>query len=175
MERKETKVSPTPGRRVLRWASELLGLLLVLFLVHLWQTRDLVVGDAPALVGETLAGENFDLSAVGNRPVLIHFWATWCPVCGVEADSIDSLSQAYPVITVAMQSGSAREVREHLQAHDLGFNTINDADGRIATDWHVKGLPTSYIVDKDMKIRFVTVGYTPELTLRLRLWLSEHS
>ncbi|MET0066021.1 MAG: protein disulfide oxidoreductase [Candidatus Thiodiazotropha sp.] len=175
MDKQETKPSPSLARRMLRWGAELSGVLLVLFLVHLWQTRDLVVGDAPSLVGQTLAGEHFDLSGLGEGPVLIHFWASWCPVCGLEASSIDDLSRSHPVITVAMQSGSEQEVREHLQSRNLGFSTINDADGRIAAAWRVKGLPTSYIVDKDLKIRFVTVGYTPELTLRLRLWLSEHS
>jgi thiol-disulfide isomerase/thioredoxin len=175
MEQRETKQSPTLGRRMLRWGAELFGLLLVLFLIHLWQTRNLVVGDAPPLTGQTLAGENFDLAQFADGPVLIHFWASWCPVCGLEASSIDDLSRSHRVITVAMQSGSAQAVREHLQARSLGFSTINDVDGDIAAAWRVKGLPTSYIVDKDLKIRFVTVGYTPELTLRLRLWLSEHS
>ena len=143
-----------------------------MFLVHLWQTRDLAQGEAPPLTANTLEGVPVDLGSHTDWPVLVHFWATWCPVCGLEASAIDQLSQKHSVVTVAMQSGRDKEVSDYLRQHELQFTTINDPDGELSAAWRVKGLPTSYIVDKDKQIRFVSVGYTPELTLRLRLWLA---
>jgi thiol-disulfide isomerase/thioredoxin len=165
--------TPPMRRRLLGWGLQLIGLMVVLFLIHLWQTRDSVKGEAPPLLAHTLDGQPIDLMSHKELPVLIHFWSTWCPVCGLEASTIDQLSKDHAVVTVAMQSGQDQEVNNYLQEHELGFSTINDPQGRISSAWRVKGLPTSYIVDKDHKIRFVSVGYTPELTLRLRLWLAE--
>jgi len=42
--------------------------------------RDMVSGAAPALQGVTLAGQPYKLPAHPDHPVLVHFWATWCPV-----------------------------------------------------------------------------------------------
>lgn len=148
--------------------------MLILFLIHLWQTRDLIEGAAPSLSATTLDGLPFDLGSHNDGPVLVHFWASWCPVCKLEAASIQRLSEDYQVVTVAMQSGKESEVIEYLKAHELSFTTINDPMGRLASAWRVKGVPTSYLIDKDHNVRFVTVGYTPELTLRLRLWLLEN-
>jgi hypothetical protein len=73
-----------------------------------------------------------------------------------------------------MQSGREPEVKAYLQEHELGFTTINDPKGKISSAWRVNGVPTSYILDKDRHVKFVSIGYTPEFSLRLRLWLLEN-
>ncbi|MBV2090857.1 MAG: protein disulfide oxidoreductase [Candidatus Thiodiazotropha sp. (ex Ctena orbiculata)] len=170
----ENSVKPPLTRRLLSWGFQLAGLLLVLFLIHLWQTRDLVAGVAPPLSANSLEGLPVDLESFGNEPVVVHFWATWCPVCKLEASAIEQLAEDHKVVTVAMQSGPAAEVSDYLEANDLGFTTINDPQGRLSSAWRVRGLPTSYIIDENRQVRFVSVGYTPEFTLRLRLWLLDH-
>jgi thiol-disulfide isomerase/thioredoxin len=167
-------VKPPITRRLFSWALQLLGLLLVLFLIHLWQTRDLVEGVAPPLSGDSLQGVPVDLDALGDEPIVVHFWATWCPVCKLEGPAIEQLAEDHQVVTVAMQSGQAEEVSDYLQSNDLEFTTINDPQGKLASAWHVRGLPTSYIIDENRQVRFVSVGYTPALTLRLRLWLLDN-
>jgi peroxiredoxin len=162
-------------RRLLRWSVEGAFLLLALYLIHLWQTWDTVKGTAPALSEATLSGERFSLDQERGRPLLVYFWASWCPVCGITSGNIDRLSQNHAVITVAMQSGSDAELRRHLETEALNFSAISDPDGRIANRWHVKGVPTLYILDKQNRIRSTTVGYTSSLGLRARLWLAEQS
>ncbi|MCG7982693.1 MAG: protein disulfide oxidoreductase [Candidatus Thiodiazotropha lotti] len=172
--KQESSVNPPLTRRLLRWGFQLAGLLLVLFLIHLWQTRDLVAGLAPPLSANSLEGLPVDLDTLGSEPVVVHFWATWCPVCKLEAPAIDDLAEDHKVVTVAMQSGQAAEVSDYLEANELGFTTINDPQGKLSSNWRVRGLPTSYIIDENRQVRFVSVGYTPELTLRLRLWLLDN-
>ncbi|WP_316365235.1 protein disulfide oxidoreductase [Candidatus Thiodiazotropha sp. CDECU1] len=160
-------------RRLLSWLMHIGTIVMAVYLIHLWQTRDLVEGVAPALSGETLHGERFDLGRQTQGPLLVHFWATWCPVCKLESGGIASLSRDYPVVTVAMQSGSQRDVREFLDQQKLQLPVINDSDGSLAAAWGVTGVPTSYIVDGEGRIRFTSVGFTLPLTLRMRLWLTE--
>lgn len=139
--------------------------------IRLWQQRDMPSGAAPALQGLTLAGRSYSLPAHPERPVLVHFWATWCPVCRAEQGSIAAIAQDNAnVITVAMQSGRPEEVVRHMREQGIAFSVVNDEDGRISAAWGVHAVPASFIVASDGEIRFVEVGYTTEIGLRLRLW-----
>ncbi len=77
------------------------------------------------------------------------------------------------MVTVAMQSGSENDVTEFLRQNQLRFPVINDPDGKLSSAWRVTGVPTSYIIGGDGRVRFSSVGFTLPLTLRMRLWLAE--
>jgi len=163
----------TPARR--RWwrrAAEVALVLVVILGVRAYQQRDIVTGPAPALAGVLLDGKPFTLAPLAGQTQLVHFWATWCPICRLEEDSIEALARDYPTITVAMQSGSDDEVAQYMQKEALSFPVLNDPEGVLAAQWGVRGVPASFIVDTAGRIRFVEVGYTTGIGLRLRLWLA---
>ena len=169
------EASVTPSQRHRRWwryAGEALLLVLLLIGMHSWQIRDLPVGPAPPLEDVLLNGDPITLAALRGQPVLVHFWATWCPVCKLEQGSIATLARDHYVISIAMQSGSKAEVLNHLKHNDLAFPVINDPDAAQAQRWRVRAVPTSFIIDGAGGIRFIEVGYTTEVGLRLRLWLA---
>ena len=76
----------------------------------------------------------------------------------------------YPVLTIAMQSGSVAEVAQVLQKRELDWPTLVDADGAITRQYGLPGVPGLVLLDTQGMIRFVEVGYTTEIGLRLRLW-----
>ena len=66
-----------------RWRATVINLILIVALVagiRAWQQRDMVSGDAPLLRGITLGGDFYDLPGHLGRPLLVHFWATWCGI-----------------------------------------------------------------------------------------------
>jgi thiol-disulfide isomerase/thioredoxin len=156
----------------LRRAAEALVVLLLILGIRAWQQSGIASGPAPALAGVLLDGKPVALAAFAGRPVLVHFWATWCPICSAEQGSIDALARDTPVITVAMQSGEHDAVVQHMRKETLSFPVLNDPDGVIAAQWGVRAVPASFIVDGAGQIRFVEVGYTTGIGLRLRLWLA---
>ena len=157
----------------LRRAIEVLLVVALIAGIRAWQQRDIVSGAAPSLQGALLDGKPFVLAARPAQPVLVHFWATWCSVCRAEQGAIEAIAHDNPnVITVAMQSGSRDEVAKHLGEHGLSFAVVNDPDGRISAAWGVHAVPASFIVDTNGRIRFVEIGYTTGVGLRLRLWLA---
>ena len=162
-------------KRWFRWATEALIVLVVVVGVHFYTTRGAVRGVAPAIQGVTLDGRPVALSQWRGRPVLVHFWATWCPVCKLEQGSIANLARSHAVITVATQSGDAAKVRAWLRAEGLQMPVLLDADGTMAAAWGARGVPASFIIDGGGRIRFVEFGYTTEWGLRLRLWLAKWS
>lgn len=163
--------TPNPKRRRwLRWGIELLVFILVIAGIRAYLQRDVVRGAAPAIAAHTLDGARFDLREAHGRPTLVHFWASWCPVCRAEEGTIADLARDYRVIAIAMQSGDADEVRAHVEKQKWPVPVIVDAAGTLARQYGVRGVPTSFVVDARGEIRAVEVGYTTELGLRLRLW-----
>ncbi|GMR16890.1 MAG: protein disulfide oxidoreductase [Gammaproteobacteria bacterium] len=153
-----------------RWLLEISLIFFIIFALRLWMQRDVVSGKAPNISAFMLNKQYFDLYQNKTRPLLIHFWATWCPVCKLEQLNIENISKDYPVITIAMQSGNNLELGQFMHDENLSFNVINDESGVLSKAYNIKGVPVSFIVAKNNKIEFVEVGYTTEPGLRLRLW-----
>ena len=161
--------------RTARWKTNLiwmLAIVLVYFGVRAWQTRDLPQGPAPQLQGVLLDGRGFDLAQTRGAPMLVYFWASWCPICRVSDGAIDALSRDYPVVTIAMQSGSDAEVSKFLREEGLRFPVLNDPEGVLAREWRVRGVPAGFIIDRNGDIRFVEMGFTSGWGWRARLWLA---
>ncbi len=105
-----------------------------------------------------------------DKPTLVHIWATWCPTCKLEASNIQTLSQYYNVLTIAVKSGSNDEIQEWMNESNYDFNVINDNNGFIASKFKMNVYPTTFIYDKDKKLVFSDVGYTSTWGLFLRMW-----
>jgi len=164
--------TPFVRRRLSRWLAQAGLLAAVLLGVHLWTTRDAVSGAAPVFDVVLLDGRRVTLSDYRGQPLLVHFWATWCPACRFEQGTVESIARDHQVLTVAMQSGGAAEVAAYLAEQGVGFPVQVDEHGEMATRWGVTGLPTSFVIDGRGQIRHVTAGLTTGLGLRLRLWLA---
>ena len=159
-----------------RWQRRLLFALLlaaVYFTAQLYSQRHLVSGPAPAFTAVTLKGRVIDQSVWHDKPVLLHFWATWCPICRLEQGSINSLAKDYRVITVAMDSGGNDAVEQYLAKNGLSFPVIVDPDGKLAARFGVSGVPTGFVIDTAGQIRFREIGLTSGWGWRLRLRLAE--
>ena len=159
-----------------KWFRVLVQILIFILLavaVRVYTQRDVVSGQAPSIVGKLLNGKQISLEDYKGAPVLVHFWASWCGVCGYEQDNIESIAKDYPVISVAMNSGTMQQVGGFMAQEGLSFPVINDPDGVIAQRYGVKAVPISFIVDGQGGIRFVETGYTTEFGLRSRLWLAD--
>jgi len=158
------------NKKVYRWIVELSIILIVLLAVRFWMQRDVVSGTAPNISAATLKGQHFDLYKDKRRPILVHFWATWCPICKLEQSNIENAAKDHPVITIAMQSGKNDELSQFMQEEKLSFDVINDENGMLSRSYNIRGVPVSFIINKENKIEFVEVGYTTEFGLRMRLW-----
>jgi thiol-disulfide isomerase/thioredoxin len=162
--------APNAGRSRWRWAVNLLLILAIFMLVHTWRTQPLAEGPAPPLTGRSISDGQLDLAQLRGEPVLVHFWATWCPVCKMGDQDIDTLADEFRVISVAMQSGGARDIAAYMDREGLDFPVIPDEYGSLASAWGVQAVPATFVVDGDGQIRFSTMGYTTEIGLRSRLW-----
>lgn len=157
-------------KRWVKVALQVLLLLAVYLSIRAYQTRDYARDQAPVIDSEMIDGSRFLLTDSIAQPTLVHFWATWCPVCEFENANIAAVSKDYRVVTIASWSGSSAEVVDYMQQQNLTMPVIVDEDGEWAKLYNIKAVPVSFFINKDGMIEFVEKGYTTEAGLRLRLW-----
>jgi thiol-disulfide isomerase/thioredoxin len=104
-----------------------------------------------------------------DKPILIHFWVTWCPTCKLEISNIETISKNFQVITIAVKSGSDNEINKFLNEHNLDLKVVNDSKGAYANKLNISVFPTTLIYKKNKELIFSDVGYTSTIALWLRL------
>ena len=117
-------------------------------------------------------GNSIDFSSYKGEPLVVHFWATWCPTCKLEASNIDALSKEYNVVSIAVTSGNNEQINKFMQKHQLNYKVISDVEGSLAEKFNISAYPTTLIYTKSGKLKFAEVGYSTTVGLKARLHLS---
>ena len=108
-------------------------------------------------------------SGYKGKPLVVHFWATWCPTCKLEASNIESLSSSYNVVTIAVNSGTNEALKRYMEKKSLTYSVINDRDGKLAKKFDIGAYPTTLIFNSKGALSFAEVGYSTTLGLKARL------
>ena len=110
----------------------------------------------------SLDGPPFELTRLRGRIVLIHFFATWCEPCRAEMASLRDLQArlegrpfAIVPISVAEADGA---VRRFFAGESLPFAVLLDRDRLVAKAWGIHTLPSSVVLDRTLKSRFLAEG-----------------
>ena len=135
--------------------------------ISFYRAQDLNKNDLDIKNFKLIDGSQYNIKT--NKPLVIHFWATWCPTCKFEASSIEKLSKDFEVITIAVQSGTKEEIKEYLKNNDLTFNVVNDENAFYSSKFNIEVFPTTLIYDKEQNLRFSEVGYTTTVGLYSRM------
>jgi peroxiredoxin len=99
-------------------------------------------------------GENVPLKTFKGRTVLVHFFATWCEPCREELPALNrflkrSASNA-SVVAISVAEVDPR-VKRFFEAMPVDFPVLLDRDRAIAKSWKISTLPTTYVLDANMK------------------------
>ena len=122
---------------------------------------------APAISIKALDGPTVHIAKSKGRIVLVDFWATWCAPCKVSFPALDALAtslkdRGVDVVAVSVD-GSRKDLDDFLAAQPIKtMRILLDPDMTAADAFKVGGLPTSFIIDRQGKIRFTHAGYGPE-------------
>lgn len=159
-----------------KWFKEIVYTFVLIFLlanvISFFRAPDIKEKNLPEINTILTNQELFSTQDAKGKPILIHFWATWCPICKIEAGNIQSISENYTVITVAVKSGDDKDINSYLKENNLDFKVINDKEGILAEKFLVAAYPTTFIYDKKEQLTFSDVGYTSTWGLYLRMWLA---
>jgi len=116
----------------------------------------------PAVTIENLNGDSVALSQwIGKKPVIVEFWATWCPICAELLPRMEAAQKKFGdraefiVVAVAVNQ-SRNSVRRHLERHPMPFTFLWDANGAAVRAFQAPA--TSYVAVLDAKGRVVYTG-----------------
>ena len=131
---------------------------------------------APDFELKTTTGESVKLSDLRGQAVLVNLWATWCPPCRAEMQSIEKVYQDYKdqgftVLAVNMtRQDQLSAVAPFVTEQGLTFPILLDETGEVANAYQLQSIPSSYFIRRDGVINEVVIsGPMSEALLRTRI------
>ncbi len=118
---------------------------------------------ATPLKAEIYNINQLDLSSYKGKVVYLDFWASWCKPCQKSFPWMNKLLLKYPaekftVITVNLDAESDA-MHHFLSKVKADFDIFHDPSGRIAEEFKIEGMPTSYLIDANGKVVKKHVGF----------------
>jgi cytochrome c biogenesis protein CcmG, thiol:disulfide interchange protein DsbE len=140
---------------------------------------------APRFTGKTLEGEYVALDDYLGQVVLLNVWATWCTPCRDELPELQALQrehgpQGFTVVGVSVDKPQALgQVRTLVKQLGLDYPMIFDPGGEAVLAFDVSGYPTSFVLDRNGRVRWRRNGIIrpgdSELEAVVRSALAERS
>ncbi|WDU82711.1 TlpA family protein disulfide reductase [Caloramator sp. Dgby_cultured_2] len=119
---------------------------------------------------ENLNGKTIKLSDYKGKVIVLNFFATWCPPCKAELPRFVKMVDEYKgkdVEFVFVDIGEDNKtVESFLKANSYNIVPLMDFDGNVANIYGVRGIPTTFIIDRNFEIINQHVGYMDEGTLK---------
>jgi len=99
-------------------------------------------------------GKPLSLNGFWGMPLLINFWATWCPPCVAELPALDrashTLAGEVKILLISVDRGGSKKALPFLRDRGISHpHFAFDANGALSREMGVRGLPTSYLVTAD--------------------------
>lgn len=118
---------------------------------------------APNFTLKTIKGKTIKLSHYKGKVVYLDFWASWCEPCRKSFPVMRNLQRKYKskglrVVTINLDK-NRKEVRRFLREYRTNFPIALDPRGKIARRYGVKAMPSSYLIDRKGRIRYVHLGF----------------
>ena len=118
--------------------------------------------ETPSLGLNDLSGRAHALTDYRGTVVLLNFWATWCEPCRAEMASMRRLRERLagkPFTVLLVNHGETRmRVGDFVKREALGLAVLLDPNQDASRAWHVRVLPSSFVLGADGRVRYTVIG-----------------
>ena len=118
---------------------------------------------APEIALSDLSGKPVKLSSFKGKVVIVDFWASWCGPCRESMPVFDKLSKTYGkqglVVLGVNIDNDVKSANKFLKDIPVSFPVVNDAKKAVAKAYAPPTMPSSYIIDRQGKVRVVHAGF----------------
>lgn len=119
------------------------------------------------------SGEKVTLSSLKGRPVVLNFWASWCPPCRDEAPTLEKVWRNYKdkgVVFIGVDiQDTEQKALAFIQEFDITYPNGPDTGGRIASNYGITGVPETFFINRDGIIVSRWIGAISEKMLVSRI------
>jgi peroxiredoxin len=112
-----------------------------------------------------MQGKEVTLSKLRGKVVLVNFWATWCPPCRMELPDINSIYarlQSKGLVVLPITHEDASKVSPFLAKNNYNLPVLLDPDGKVFKQFHVDGIPKTFVFNREGKLVAVAIDQTGE-------------
>jgi len=122
-------------------------------------------GPAPDFSLPARDGGELKLSSLRGQVVMLNFWATWCGPCRQEMPLLEQIHAKYEplgftLVGVNVEEDSAA-AKAWLQKVPVSFPVLFDTRNTVSGTFGVAAMPSSVLIDREGKVRYVHQGYKP--------------
>jgi peroxiredoxin len=174
----EPVVPPPPPKQsltrvIVGWVARFVLFAIIFLAVSRWQQRDHVPDGtpAPSFSLRTLDGKQVSLEEFRGKPVLLHFWATWCGVCRQEFSMLNSLHESLgsdAVLLSVVADSDTPGLGAFASEQGIQYPVLLGNAGMLSA-YKVGAFPTNYFIAPDGSIASSSVGMSTQWASRARL------
>ncbi|MBI2758925.1 MAG: TlpA family protein disulfide reductase [Chloroflexi bacterium] len=119
---------------------------------------------APDFTLDTLDGNKTTLSGLRGKIVVVNLWATWCLPCRQETPALEKAYEQYKDSGVVIlgvdltNQDLVSDVESFVQEFKLTYPILLDRDGSVSNLYQIKGIPTTFFINREGIIRTMVVG-----------------
>ena len=118
---------------------------------------------APGFTLQNLNGSPVNLGDFRGKVVLLNFWASWCGPCKKEIPALKRLYQVrkgpdFEILAVSLDRTAGDKVASFVNANQMEFPILLNPDGDMGGRYWVRGIPTSFLLDKKGIVKWKVVG-----------------
>jgi peroxiredoxin len=136
-----------------------------------------ISGKAPNFTLKSNSGKNIKLSELRGKVVLINFWASWCDPCRQEMPELNKLYSKYnklgfTILGVNVEKDT-KEAMKIIKDDKIVFPILFDSENKVSKLFNVEAMPTSIVVGRDGKMRYLHRDYKPGDIRKYKKWVKE--
>lgn len=159
------------------------ALLIILLMPFVSVNAELMKGEAPNFTLKSLRGDNIKLSEHRGEVIMLNFWATWCDKCKEGFAVLNNIylkyrDDGFTLLSINTEDADdIKKVRKWLKGRRVAYPILLDPSHSVSDKYEVSDMPSTYILDRDGHLRYVTSGfeqgYEDEILKRVRELMDE--